>query len=240
MPLTQAQPAFLASVTSPAEATLALAGGADIIDAKNPLLGAYGALPIAVVQAIRQATPARIAVSATIGEGSDDHLLHAATRMAALTQCTFIKVAMPSGRDCRALIHNLGQLNLGDTRLVGMLLADQSPDLRLIAAMADAGFVGVMLDTADKSAGALPDVCTAAALSHFVTTTQNAGLFAGVAGALRLSHVADLVQLKPNVIGFRGALCVGANRTQSLCGDAVKAVRRQMDETMAAAYATRS
>lgn len=235
MPLTQAQPAFLASVTSPAEAMLALAGGADIIDAKNPMLGAYGALPIAVVQAIRQATPSHVSVSATIGDGAHDHLLTAASNMATQTGCTYIKVALTRDQDCTALIKHLGQLRLGKTRLVGMLLADQDPDLGLIATMAKAGFAGAMLDTADKSASALPDIYDPAALSHFVTTTQQAGLFAGVAGSLRLSHVADLVQLKPNVIGFRGALCANANRTQSLSSEAVRAVRRRMDETMAAA-----
>jgi (5-formylfuran-3-yl)methyl phosphate synthase len=231
----QAQPAFLASVTSAAEAMLALVGGADVIDAKNPMLGAYGALPIAVVQAIRQTTPAGIPVSATIGDGAHDRLLAAAQAMAAQTGCTYIKVALPRDQDAASIIRELGQLNLGKTRLVGMLLADQNPDLGWIAAMAKAGFAGAMLDTADKSVGALPDVYDTAALSHFVTTTQNAGLFAGVAGSLRLSHVADLVRLKPNVIGFRGALCAGTNRTQALDREAVAAVRRCMDDTMAAA-----
>jgi (5-formylfuran-3-yl)methyl phosphate synthase len=231
----RAQPGFLASVTSPAEARLALACGADIIDAKNPMLGAYGALPIAVVRAIRQAMPARVPVSATIGDGTHDQLLAAAQAMATQTGCTYLKVALTHDKDTTAFIRELGQLNLGKTRLVGMLLADQDPDLGWIAAMAEAGFAGAMLDTADKSSGALPDVLEAVTLSQFITTTQKSGLFAGVAGSLRLSHVADLVRLKPNVIGFRGALCAGTNRTQALDSEAVGAVRRRLDETMAAA-----
>jgi (5-formylfuran-3-yl)methyl phosphate synthase len=235
MPVTEAQPAFLASVTSPAEANLALAGGADVIDAKNPMLGAYGALPIAMVQAICQATPARIPVSATIGDGTHEQVLAAARAMAIQSGCTYIKIALTHDPDTASLIKDLGALKLGKTRLVGMLLADQNPDLGLIAVMASVGFAGAMLDTADKSAGALPDVLDAVTLSQFITTTQTAGLFAGVAGSLRLSHVADLVRLKPNVIGFRGALCVGSHRTQALDREAVVAVRRRMDETMAAA-----
>jgi (5-formylfuran-3-yl)methyl phosphate synthase len=235
MPVTEAQPAFLASVTSPTEAMMAIAGGADIIDAKNPMLGAYGALPTAVVQAIRRATPARVPVSATIGDGTHEQVLAAARAMAIQTGCTYIKIALTQDHNTAALIRELGALNLGKTRLVGMLLADQNPDLDLIAVLAMAGFAGAMLDTADKSAGALPDVLEVVTLSQFITTTQKFGLFAGVAGSLRLSHVADLVRLKPNVIGFRGALCAGTNRTHALSGDAVRAVRRRMDETMAAA-----
>jgi (5-formylfuran-3-yl)methyl phosphate synthase len=235
MPVTEAQPAFLASVTSPTEASLAVAGGADVIDAKNPMLGAYGALPYAVVRAIRQATPASMPVSATIGDGTHDQLLAAAHAMSSQTGCTYIKIALTHDHDTAALIKDLGALKLGKTRLVGMLLADQYPDLGLIAAMASAGFAGAMLDTADKTAGALPDVLEAVTVAQFIITTQKSGLFAGVAGSLRLSHVADLVRLKPNVIGFRGALCVGTLRTQALDREAIRAVRRRMDETRVAA-----
>ncbi len=43
-------------------------------------------------------------------------------------------------------------------RLVGVLLADRALDLELIPAAQGAGFAGVMLDTAAKDNGALPDL----------------------------------------------------------------------------------
>ena len=41
--------ALLASVRSVAEAELALAGGADVIDLKDPSQGALGALPLSLI-----------------------------------------------------------------------------------------------------------------------------------------------------------------------------------------------
>jgi (5-formylfuran-3-yl)methyl phosphate synthase len=224
-----APPAMLASVMSPHEATLALAGGADIIDAKNPLAGAYGALPRAVVHAIRDATPRGVRVSATVGDGTHDELVEAVRLMANETGCTFVKVAFARGSDSATLITALGRLDLGSTQLVGMLLADQAPDFSMIDAMAKAGFAGALLDTADKATGTLLDACDEATLAHFIARTQNLGLFAGLAGALRISHVPTLMRLKPNVIGFRGALCVGSNRKGTLTTEAVLAVRAQLD-----------
>ncbi len=57
-----------ASVTSEAEVLCAASGGADIIDCKDPAMGALGALPHVVVARIREAVPAHIPVSATIGD----------------------------------------------------------------------------------------------------------------------------------------------------------------------------
>ena len=50
----------------------------------------------------------------------------------------------------------------------------------------DAGFAGVMLDTADKRTGALPELLAGARAAEFVNAAQGAGLFAGFAGSLRV------------------------------------------------------
>ena len=62
------RPRFLASVRSASEAGVALAGGADIIDAKEPAQGALGAVPLAGLAAILRETAGRRPVSATIGD----------------------------------------------------------------------------------------------------------------------------------------------------------------------------
>ena len=57
--------AFLASVMSAEEAGLALEGGADVIDLKDPTSGALGALPVAVIRAAVDRIAGRRPVSAT-------------------------------------------------------------------------------------------------------------------------------------------------------------------------------
>ncbi|MFO1057176.1 MAG: (5-formylfuran-3-yl)methyl phosphate synthase [Dongiaceae bacterium] len=59
---------LLASVRSVAEAQVALAGGADIIDLKDPDHGALAALPAAVIADAVRWAGGRVALSATAGD----------------------------------------------------------------------------------------------------------------------------------------------------------------------------
>jgi uncharacterized protein (UPF0264 family) len=83
-----------------------------------------------------------------------------------------------------------------------------------------------MLDTALKDGRTLTDHRTATELRHFIAEAQAAGLFAGLAGSLRVTQIAELLALGPDVLGFRGALCKGRDRQQALDADAISAVRR--------------
>jgi uncharacterized protein (UPF0264 family) len=116
-------------------------------------------------------------------------------------------------------------VDLGSSELVGVLFADQSPDFALIQTMAGAGFSGVLLDTAEKKAGSLPDVMSAMTLRMFVALAHHFGLFAGLAGSLRLAHVPSLLEAGADVIGFRGALCAKGIRQNGLDAAALRAIR---------------
>lgn len=59
---------LLASVTTPQEARLAMAGGADVIDAKDPARGALGALDSTTLRAIRAVVASNVPLSATTGD----------------------------------------------------------------------------------------------------------------------------------------------------------------------------
>ena len=226
------RPRFLASVMSAPEALTALAAGAEIIDGKNPAEGALGALPHATVRAIVEAVGHTVPVSATIGDlpANPDVLCDAAIAMAA-TGIDLVKIGFFDGGDAKASIAALGHLDLGQARLVGLLLADRNPDLNLVAAMADAGFAGVMLDTATKDGRALPDVMAPSEISRFVDAARAVGLFVGLAGALRLEHIPIIAALTPDVMGFRGALCSGKRREGSIEEGAVRAVARELSAT---------
>lgn len=220
---------FLASVTNIEEAQLAAGCGADIIDCKDPSQGALGALSCATVAAIAKSLPPAITLSATIGDlDAVPGPVAAATFAMAQTGTNIVKIGFFPGGDARATIAGLGKLNLENVRLVGLLLADREPDFTLIQPMADAGFAGVMLDTAGKSSGGLRFHLDEPALSQFIALARTCGLFAGFAGSLALSDIAPLMRLKPNVLGFRGALCAGSIRTGALSGHAVRAVAAEM------------
>lgn len=215
---------------------LAVREGAQIIDGKDPSRGALGALPHRTVREIVRAVAGQAPVSATIGDlPPDPETLAEAVRAMAGTGVDMVKIGIFDGGDPHAAVARLATLELGPVRLVGLLLADRHPDFALIERMAQSGFAGVMLDTAAKTAGALPDVMEAARIEDFVRRAHAGGLFAGLAGALRRGHIAALAALRPDVLGFRGALCSGARREGPLEGAAVRAVADDL-----ATYAARS
>lgn len=222
---------LLASVTSEAEARVAVAEGADIIDCKDPASGALGALPHAVVRAVRAAVPAPVAVSATIGDLTPEPgaVVEAAHAMAQ-TGCDIVKIGFFPGGDAEATIRHLGRHVAPHTALVAVLMADAHLDLAHVAALGRAGFAGVMLDTAVKDGRTLLDHRNAAALSAFVAEARRAGLFAGLAGSLRLAQVPELLALAPDVLGFRGALCRAADRRSVLDAAAIAAVRNAIPQ----------
>jgi uncharacterized protein (UPF0264 family) len=221
---------FLASVTDEHEAMACVALGADIIDAKNPAAGALGALPLDTVRAIRAAVPAHVPVSATIGDPCADvqDIVQRAKRMAA-TGVDIVKVGLDAALAARETVEALGAADLAQARLVAVLLADRGIDLDLVACAGEAGFAGVMLDTAGKASGALPDIIAADTLAAFIAAAHQARLFAGLAGSLRVHHVSRLLALGPDVLGFRGGLCRNGERADVIDADAVRTVRQAIE-----------
>ncbi len=184
--LRRGKPAFLASVTNADEAEIALAGGADIIDCKDPASGALGALSAQTVREIVERVRARLPVSATVGDlPSDPDVLTEAVAAMGATGVDVVKIGFFGESDPCAAISALGAAKSGSAQLVAVLMADRNPDFGLLPILADAGFAGVMLDTADKAAGRLTSVLSVGRLTEFVRTAHDHNLFAGLAGSLR-------------------------------------------------------
>jgi dihydroneopterin aldolase len=93
--------------------------------------------------------------------------------------------------------------------LVLVLFADRLPDFDAVAAAAAMGAAGIMLDTADKRSGSLLAHLDPCRLLSFVTQARAHGLTVGLAGSLTAADVPVLLPLAPDLIGFRGALCLG-------------------------------
>ena len=226
--LARGAPLFLASVTTPDEALTALAAGAALIDCKDPAHGALGALPEERVRAICAAVAGRAPVSATIGDlPNNAETMRVATEAMAAAGVDYVKIGFFGAGDARAAIAGLAKADIGAARLVAVLMADREPDFSLARDLAAAGFAAVMLDTADKSAGALAEILEPCRIGEFIAAARRHGLAAGLAGSLKLRHVAELAGLGPDILGFRGALCDGG-RGGNLVAARVEAVARAM------------
>jgi uncharacterized protein (UPF0264 family) len=214
----------LASVTSVAEAELVLAAGADIIDLKNPSQGALGALPDRTIRDVVAGLDGRLPMSATIGDlpMEPQPIAEAVDRVGGLG-VDIVKVGLFPGGDRDGCLAALGAAAARGLRLVLVMFADQQPDFALIARARDFGLAGVMLDTADKSAGGLRTHLSDTQLAAFVSRAQAAGLLTGLAGSLAEADIPALLPLAPDYLGFRGALCRGG-RAMALDAARVRAV----------------
>lgn len=216
---------LLASVTSAAEAETALGAGADIIDLKDPRTGALGALSASVIRGAVDRVAGRRIVSATIGDlPMEPGIVDQAVARIAALGVDIVKIGIfPGGRPA-ACLDALAARTARGARLVAVLFADRSPDFGMIEGVADRGFTGVMLDTQDKRAGGLRRHLDDDVLARFVERAAASGLLSGLAGSLSAADIAPLLQIGPDYLGFRGALCA-TGRTSALEPSHVREVR---------------
>lgn len=224
--LQEARPGMLASVTSVEEAQIALAGGADIIDLKNPEQGALGALPLSVIREIVAAVGQRKPLSATIGDlPMQPQLLTEAVINTAATGVDIVKIGFFGRVGHAECIRAMESLTAQGTVIVAVLFADAAPDFGLLAQMAQAGLHGVMLDTATKNGKRLRHYLDDKILQQFVEHAGSLGLLTGLAGSLATADIPALAKIGPDYLGFRGALCHGSDRKASLDSLKLREVR---------------
>ena len=185
---------MLASVNSVAEAMLVLDAAVDIIDLKQPALGALGALDLAAVKRIVAEIDRRRPVSATIGDlpMQPDPVFNAVQAMAE-TGVDYIKIGFFPGDDWPGTVKKLAALTGQNRALIAVLFADTLPDLSIMSLLKEAGFTGVMLDTMNKRQGSLTQIMDATELAQFVDQAKALQLLCGLAGSLRLADIPELM-----------------------------------------------
>lgn len=199
---------LLASVRDAAEAALARAQGADLVDAKDPERGALGGLPPETVRAIVAAASGGL-TSAVAGEPTGEAEAH--RMLAALRDCgaDYLKIAVPPGG-----IPDLA--SRAGPPVIAVLFAEDLADPAPLPDLAAAGFRGAMIDTRGKDGRRLTDHLPVSRLAAFVAGCRRHGLLCGLAGSLSLDDIPALAALGPDYLGFRGGLCAGGDRRTRL------------------------
>ncbi|HUQ83419.1 MAG TPA: (5-formylfuran-3-yl)methyl phosphate synthase [Gemmatimonadaceae bacterium] len=226
---------LLVSVTCAEDALAAVAGGADIIDAKDPSKGALGTVTPDDFAAIRAAVPHERVVSAALGDAGSGDMARSAAELVALG-AGFVKVGFANVVDpvrAGALLAEIVRAVSRETArsgVVAVAYADasraRSIDARTVVRVAaDAGACGVLVDTADKSGAGLMELWSPAELCDWVAAVRELGMMASVAGRLGLDDIALVSSAGADVVGVRGAACVGGRSGRV----SVELVRRLRD-----------
>ncbi|MDD5412008.1 MAG: (5-formylfuran-3-yl)methyl phosphate synthase [Methylobacter sp.] len=234
---------MLASVNSVEEASLVLNANVDIIDLKQPALGALGALETGLVKKIVTEIDGRCPVSATVGDlPLQPEIVFNAVKAMADTGVDYIKIGFFPDGDRLGTVEKLSALTHAEPAsgrfpahtpsnlaLIAVLFADAQPDLSIIASLKNAGFKGVMLDTMNKNNGSLTQVMAKTDIAQFVSLAKAHQLICGLAGSLRLEDIPELMPYQPDYLGFRGALCMQYNRTAQLNKHSVALIKQAIE-----------
>src|SRR5690606_37872224 len=94
---------ILVSVADASEARVALAGGAEIIDVKDPARGSLGAADPSVLREIAELVGDARPISAALGEATDDRATEEAARTAATLGLAYVKLGFAGTADAGAV-----------------------------------------------------------------------------------------------------------------------------------------
>lgn len=219
---------LLVSVRSAAETVEAAAGGADIVDAKEPTRGSLGAVEPAVLRAIAGALPAAHPLSVALGDCIDAEAAgeRVATALDAVAgrpreaPC-YLKIGFQGAREAAAVerVLRAAILQRGRAEIIAVAYADHAvaaaaDPATVVRAASECGAAGVLLDTWSKDGRTLLDWMTDTALHGWVAGAARLGLLTALAGSLDLSTLPSVLASGADIVGVRGAACEGGRAGQ--------------------------
>ena len=226
---------LLVSVRNATEARLAIAGGADLIDVKEPRRGSLGPVDPSVLQSIIETAGSARPLSAALGELLLDDVSLLATQLAAVD---FVKIALAGCETCPDWSGRLGgafaQLP-EHVKRVAVAYADfqqanAPPPTDVLRAAVKLDCCALLVDTFSKSHGNLLHHLSLDELRTLRRDASEQGLLTVFAGSLRLPSLRQVLDLRPSFIAVRGAVC-RHGRTGPLDAALVKELAELVEES---------
>jgi uncharacterized protein (UPF0264 family) len=219
---------LLVSVRSAAEVEHALAGGADIIDAKEPDRGSLGPVSAQTLAEIVLRLPSNRTFSVALGDFAIDADVVAAITSLSLPSRnapTFLKLGFAGVQSpelvdwlLTAAIEAAAEVRSAP-RIIAVAYADAAraetlPPEDISRLAHKAGAAGVLLDTCIKDGAGLLRWLDPSRLAQWISGARSAALLTAVAGSLDLNDVEQVARARPDVLGVRGAACEGGRAGQ--------------------------
>src|SRR5262245_36077075 len=231
-------PGLLVSVRSADEARAALAGGADVIDVKEPNRGPLGAANREVIAEVVRVVDGRAPVTAAAGELVDLLPTLADNSCATmpvgvsfakigLSQCATINNWQSHWQQALTALRGDGPLQALPVAVVyaDWQAAGSPAPNEIYSAALDIDCRVVLIDTWNKFSGTLFNYLPLGELRFFVDRVRSSGKFVVVlAGSLTAANLLTAMELQPNLIAVRGAACdagrngaISQKRVSNLC-----------------------
>jgi len=241
---------ILLSVISPEEATIVSKYQPDILDIKNPDEGSLGAqFPWIIKDIVRAVKNTEILCSATLGDLPFKPGTAALAAFGAINcGVKYIKAGLYGiktyNEACKMMdsISKSVRLVSDDAFVVAAGYADYKrfgglSYMDIVDAAKNTYTDIVMVDTAIKDGKSLFDAMSINELREFIEYAHSSGLAVALAGSIKKAHLENLIELNPDIIGIRGAVCEYENRGNQIRPEMVEEflnyVRHLKSKTMA-------
>lgn len=210
---------LLISVRNASEAGRAVAGGAEIVDAKDPHRGSIAPVSPAMLKAIRAAVPARLRVSAALGDVANNE--EVARAFADLPMgVSFVKLGFRGIRDGKRVRELLASAvaraarTVSSPAVIAVAYADHAragalPPSAFPYLLAESGADGLLVDTCFKDGGNLFELLAPADLAAVGLALEADELTFALGGGLRADQVRAAGETGATIFGVRGAACRG-------------------------------
>jgi uncharacterized protein (UPF0264 family) len=235
-------PRLLVSVRNANEAEAALAGGCDLLDIKEPALGALGmADPVTIaavvsrVRELKSSVPVSVALGEAAERGRQRPLPHLPRQIA------YMKLGTASlgcgAQGLRRLTKVKERFIDGErelTRWIAVAYADWEaargpcPE-EVVEGAREGGFAGVLIDTYSKEEGGLFNWLSIERLESLADQARSYDLEFALAGRLQIDDLPRIGLVSPDIVGIRSAACRSGLRTREIDATAVRRFRAALN-----------
>ncbi|WP_439620670.1 (5-formylfuran-3-yl)methyl phosphate synthase [Gemmata sp.] len=209
---------LLVSVRSADEVAAALAGGADLIDVKEPAKGSLAPAEAEVVAAVIDAVKGKVPVSAALGEWSPNALTEAHWHME--LKLNYVKWGLagysPAPGWGEDLLDTRRELPVG-MEMVAVAYADWEraksvPPAELAKFAKRFRFKAFLIDTCVKDSKTLLDFMKPDEIQELVESLQRVYTTVAIGGSLRPEHLKPLKSVTPDFYAVRSSVCAAGKR----------------------------
>ncbi len=199
----------------------------NILDLKDPDNGAIGSWEIKNLKKIICKFGNKIRISATIGDEKKVYKILKKLKLFDSLKLDYIKFGIFTN-NTEQLIFLLNSIRKSKfkTELVPVIFIDneflRNFVQKNIIEFKRFGYNFLLLDTYSKDTGNIFELCSQDYLKILLNQSSLNNISVGLAGKLSISDISQLVELKPKIVGFRSAVCLGDNRKKELSIDKLK------------------
>lgn len=212
---------MLVSIKDIGEIEDAVAGGADIIDIKDPDDGSLGLPDLGIVRDIVSIARYRWdrELSMALGDISrEDKALKYTVFVSGILGLDYVKIgiainkfdmAISIARDASEILSSFNKTKLVLVGYADFTYVNTLEPLKIVDIATKTEARGVMIDTLRKNGLSSFDLLPTTYLQSFVEKAHNENLLAAIAGGIKLVHLPLCANIGFDVVGVRGAVCRG-------------------------------